>query len=226
MDNFTKWKEQEIAWVKRVEERLVKQLYLIMVGAPLVCMAILAGIALMATETVEITYVVRNALIGLGFGVFCSLLTAVLSRSKVYISKKYLERLGRIVEKELSAEEREEFCKQMCETGKVKEYSWINSEKGEDKVVISQDYLLAADSRGYASLVKLREVETMKTEDSSHSWTTRGSGVKVRTISINYQILFYYHGNVSKKDEDKCIGFESENMRQAVMNDLRALNVG
>jgi len=69
----------------------------------------------------------------------------------------------------------------------------------------------------------LKEVERMVMDESDFIWKTRSDGIMIKTTFINYMIKFYYYeGDKTKMgDHDKCLSFESPQIRQEVMDYLR-----
>ena len=215
MNHYNDWVEKERAWIEEMDRKtraaIIKYCGLTIVG----CVVVLGAIGLLATGTPSIPGMLRNMLIGLGFGVVVSIFALCLMVIKP--SKPYMKRLNAITEA-LTPGDRENLASQMSSSDVIC-VNYKAVDKTEERILLSQDYLISSSAKGEFVLVKLREVERIETDIRDTSYIVRTNGTRVTMNDAVFVICFYYRdmsGEAKKMADAVCVFPERETRDQVV----------
>ena len=140
---YNEWVEKEQAWIGEIDRKtrsaIMKYGVLTVVG----CVVVLGAIGLLAGGAPSVSGMLHNMLIGLGFGVLVMLLALCLTAKKP--SKRYMKSL-RETTGALSPGERESLASQMLSPDVIR-VNYRAADKTEERVLLSQDYLISSSSR-------------------------------------------------------------------------------
>lgn len=189
MSNYEKWLEESTKWIEEADQFEKKQTKLYGILCIPGCAVVLGAIGLMSSG--EISHVLQNALIGIPVGAVIGLMTALFMIPN-YPSKKFKKSV-KILEKEISAEDREAFATQLQgNDGEITCVTWKNEHKTEDKVYITKDFVVKLSGVGVITVVKLAQLDKIELKTEAATATGRGGGVKITQTTYYYQMLFYY----------------------------------
>ena len=197
MSRYYDWVEKEQAWIEEIDRKttasIIKYCGLMIVG----CVVVLGAIGLLAGETLSISGMLQNMLFGLIFGVAASLLTLCLTVRKP--SKPYMKRLKDAMEP-LSLDERERIASQLLSSDVIC-INYKAVDKTEERILLSQDYLLSSSAKGEFVLVNLREVDRIETDIRDTSYVVRTNGTRVTVNDAVFVICFYYKTMADEKKD-------------------------
>ena len=214
MDNYTKWLEKEQTWIEELDRKArsmaLKYCGLMIVG----CVVVLGAIGLFAGETMDIAAMLQNMLIGLIFGVVASLLTLCLTGKPSKPYKKWLKEGTEA----LTPGEREEMASQMLSPDVIC-INHTGTDKTENRILISQNYLISSSTRGEFTLVNLRQLDRIETDLRDTSYTVRTNGMRMKVNDAIFVISFYYKkiSNGKKEYEDAVCTFTDRQIRDQVV---------
>lgn len=214
MDNYTKWLEKEHAWIEEVDRKTrsmtLKYCGLMIVG----CVVVLGAIGLFAGETMDVAAMLQNMLIGLIFGVVVALLTFFLTGKP---SKRYMKWQKEGVEA-LTPGEREEMATQMLSPDVIC-INHAGTDKTEERILISQNYLISSSTRGEFTLVNLKQLDRIETDLRDTSYTVRTNGMRMKVNDAIFVISFYYKkiSSGKKEYEDAVCTFTDRQIRDQVV---------
>lgn len=223
--NYERWLEQEKVWVDAAEKKSKQTTWKYALLTWAVCIVALGAIGFFASE-MNIQAMLQNMLIGFIAGMIMGLLV-VLMTMPTWPAKRYKKELKNKVEKVLSPAEREEFATQMLGSD-VKKISWIGEEKTEEKVLISRDYILSVDGRGWTVMIQLQKVKRIVSDVREVTVTTRGGGFKMQQTATAYLLRFYYQQPVEgiKTECDAQLVFSTREERERVSHILNEMEIG
>lgn len=215
MDNYTKWVEKEQAWIEEIDRKtkamIIKYCGLMIVG----CVVVLGAIGLLAGGTVDIAGMLRNMLFGLIFGVVVAILTICLTVRKP--SKPYMKRLKESTEA-LTPGEREEMASQMLSQDVVC-FNYKAVDKTEERILLSQNYLLSSSAKGEFVLVNLNQLDRIETDLRDTSYIVRTNGTRVTVNDAVFVITFFYKkiSDGKKEEADAVCVFPDRQTRDEVV---------
>ena len=215
MDNYTKWVEKEQAWIEEIDRKtkamIIKYCGLMIVG----CIVVLGAIGLLAGGTVDIAGMLRNMLFGLIFGVVVAILTICLTVRKP--SKPYMKRLKESTEA-LTPGEREEMASQMLSQDVVC-FNYKAVDKTEERILLSQNYLLSSSAKGEFVLVNLNQLDRIETDLRDTSYIVRTNGTRVTVNDAVFVITFFYKkiSDGKKEEADAVCVFPDRQTRDEVV---------
>lgn len=215
MDNYTKWLEKEQAWIEEIDRKtkamIIKYCGLMIVG----CVVVLGAIGLLAGGTIDIAGMLQNMLIGLIFGVVVAIFTLCLTVRKP--SKPYMKRLKEDTEA-LSPGDREEMASQMLSSD-VRCFNYKATDKTEERILLSQNYLLSSSAKGEFMLVNLNQLDRIETDLRDTSYIVRTRGMRMSVNDAVFVILFYYKkiSDGKKQDADAVCVFPDRATRDEVV---------
>lgn len=215
MDNYTKWVEKEQAWIEEIDRKtkamIIKYCSLMIVG----CVVVLGAIGLLAGGTVDIAGMLRNMLFGLIFGVVVAILTICLTVRKP--SKPYMKRLKESTEA-LTPGEREEMASQMLSQDVVC-FNYKAVDKTEERILLSQNYLLSSSAKGEFVLVNLNQLDRIETDLRDTSYIVRTNGTRVTVNDAVFVITFFYKkiSDGKKEEADAVCVFPDRQTRDQVV---------
>lgn len=202
---YNEWVEKEQAWIEEIDRKtkaaILKYGALTIAG----CVVVLGAIGLLAGGTPSISGMLHNMLIGLGFGVFVMLLTLCLTVKKP--SKRYMKSLQEITGA-LSPGEREELATQMLSPDVIRvDYKAVD--KTEERILLSQDFLISSSGKGEFVLIRLRSVDRIETDLRDTSYIVRTNGTRLTVNDAVFVICFYYRsisdGGKQKMADAVCV---------------------
>lgn len=221
--NYEQWLKQENAWIeeseKKLKESLVKYSVMIIAG----CTVGFGAIGIVSGA--GISGMLSNMLIGLIFGAVGTVIF-VLCMMASLPAKKYSKEIEREVTQKLSSSEKEEMASQMLGIDKADSYRMVTGiceDKTERKVAVSRDYMISSNSRGFISLVCLKNVERVECDIHNGQIVSRGGGVKVTEHYTNYTIDFIYKSSGEANTKRDEWSFESREMRDKVLAYMKEL---
>ena len=215
MDNYTKWVEKEQAWIEEIDRKtkamIIKYCGLMIVG----CVVVLGAIGLLAGGTVDIAGMLRNMLFGLIFGVVVAILTICLTVRKP--SKPYMKRLKESTEA-LTPGEREEMASQMLSQDVVC-FNYKAVDKTEERILLSQNYLLSSSAKGEFVLVNLNQLDRIETDLRDTSYVVRTNGTRLTVNDAVFVITFFYKkiSDGKKEEADAVCVFPDRQTRDEVV---------
>ena len=215
MDNYTKWVEKEQAWIEEIDRKtksmIIKYCGLMIVG----CVVVLGAIGLLAGGTVDIAGMLRNMLFGLIFGVVVAILTICLTVRKP--SKPYMKRLRESTEA-LTPGEREEMASQMLSQDVVC-FNYKAVDKTEERILLSQNYLLSSSAKGEFVLVNLNQLDRIETDLRDTSYVVRTNGTRLTVNDAVFVITFFYKkiSDGKKEEADAVCVFPDRQTRDEVV---------
>ena len=188
MNHYTDWVEKERAWIEEMDRKtkaaIIKYCGLMILG----CVVVLGAIGLLAGGTPDVSAMVKNMLIGLGFGVLATLFVLCLMVKKP--SKPYMKRLQAATEA-MTPGDRENMASQMLSPDVIC-VNFKAVDKTEERILISEDYLISSSAKGEFVLVKLREVDRLETDLRDTSYIVRTNGTRLTVNDAVFVICFYY----------------------------------
>lgn len=219
MNDYTKWVAKEQAWIEEIDRKtramIIKYCGLTIVG----CVVVLGAIGLLAGETISISGMLHNMLIGLIFGVVASVFAICLMVRKP--SKPYMKRLKASTEA-LTPGEREDIASQMLSPD-VTCMNYKAVDKTEERILLSQDYLISSSAKGEFVLVKLRQVDRIETDLRNTSYIVRTNGKRMAVNDAVFVISFYYKkiDDGKAKEADAVCVFPDRETRDQVVRYLQ-----
>ena len=222
MKQYNDWVEKERAWIEEIDRKtkaaIIKYGVLTIIG----CVVVLGAIGLLAGGTPSISGMLHNMLIGLGFGVFVMLLTLCLTVSKP--SKRYMKSLNKTTEA-LTPGDRENMASQMLSPDVIC-INYKAVDKTEERILISQDYLISSSAKGEFVLVKLRSVDRIETDIRDTSYVVRTNGTRLTVNDAVFVICFYYRSisDGEKKMADAVCVFPDRATRDRVVEYIMQRN--
>ena len=221
MDNYTKWVEKEQAWIEEIDRKtktmIIKYCGLTFLGIEVA----LGALGLLAGGSIDIAGMLQNLLIGLIFGVLVIIFALCLMVRKP--SKPYMKRLKAGAEA-LTPGEREEMASQMLSPD-VKCFNYKAVDKTEERILLSQNYLLSSSARGEFVLVNLSKLDRIETDLRDTSYVVRTHGTRVTVNDAVYVICFYYKKISDGKDKgaDAVCVFPDRQTRDDVVRCIQEL---
>ena len=215
MDNYTKWVEKEQAWIEEIDRKtkamIIKYCGLTFLGIE----AALGALGLLASGSIDIAGMLQNLLFGLAFGVLVVIFALCLMVRKP--SKPYMKRLKAATEA-LTPGDREEMASQMLSPD-VKCINYKDSDKTEERILLSQNYLLNSSSKGEFVLVNLNQLDRIETDLRDTSYTVRTNGTRVTVNDAVFVICFFYKkiSDGKKQDADAVCVFPDRQTRDEVV---------
>lgn len=214
MDHYNGWVEKERAWIEEIDRKtkaaIIKYSVLTVVG----CVVVLGAIGLLAGGTPSISGMLHNMLIGLGFGVLVMIFALGLTVKKP--SKRYMKSLIEISEA-LTPGDRENMASQMLSPDVICiDYKAVD--KTEERILLSQDYLISSSAKGEFVLVELNEVDRIETDIRDTSYIVRTNGTRMTVNDAVFVICFYYRSaDVKKNMADAVCVFPDRRTRDQVV---------
>ena len=221
MDNYTKWVEKEQAWIEEIDRKtkamIIKYCGLTFLGIEVA----LGALGLLAGGSIDIAGMLQNLLIGLIFGVLMIIFSLCLMVRKP--SKPYMKRLKAGVEA-LTPGEREEMASQMLSPD-VKCFNYKAVDKTEERILISQNYLLSSSAKGEFVLVNLNQLDRIETDLRETSYIVRTNGTRVTVNDAVFVICFFYKkiSNGKKQDADAVCVFPDRQTRDDVVRYIQEI---
>lgn len=219
MDNYTKWVEKEQAWAEELDRKnkamTIKYFSLTFLGAEVA----LGALGLLAGGGVDIQGMLHNLLFGLIFGVLLIIGALIMMVRKP--SKPYMKRLKEGAEA-LTPADREEMASQMLSSDVIC-VNYKAVDKTEERILLSQDYLLASSARGAFTLVNLKQLDRIETDLRDTSYVVRTNGTRITVNDAVYVICFYYKkvSDGKKQDADAVCVFPDRQTRDQVVQYLQ-----
>ena len=216
---YTRWMENELNWVKGIENKIKKDTWRYSLLIPVIFVALLGMIGIL---TGGVRGMLQNAGIGLIMGIIFMPIFFMMMRASFPL-KKHVKSIKKEIEDVLSAEDKEAFAAQMLGMeGNVRCVSWVDEAKREHKVRVSKDFALLT-SPGGVVLVQLGRVESIVKDVREYSVTTRSGSFKIEQHTVVYPMYFYYQkpDGSQKRNCDKEFTFGSRETREQVSQFLR-----
>lgn len=215
MDNYTKWVEKEQAWIEEIDRKtkamIIKYCGLTFLGIEVA----LGALGLLASGSIDIAGMVQNLLFGLIFGVIVVLFALCLMVRKP--SKPYMKRLKERTEA-LTPGEREEMASQMLSPDVIC-VNYKAVDKTEERILLSQNYLLSSSAKGEFVLVNLKQLDRIETDLRDTSYVVRTNGTRV-TVNDAVFVICFYNKKISdgkKEDADAVCVFPDRQTRDQVV---------
>lgn len=215
MDNYTKWVEKERAWIEEIDKKtkamIIKYCGLTFLGIE----AALGALGLLAGGGIDIAGMLQNLLFGLIFGVFVVVFALCLMVRKP--SKPYMKRLKERTEA-LTSGEREEMASQMLSTDVIC-VNYKAVDKTEERILISQSYLLSSSAKGEFTLVNLNQLDRIETDLRDTSYIVRTNGTRMTVNDAVFVITFFYKkiSDGKKESADAVCVFPDRQTRDQVV---------
>lgn len=215
MDNYTKWLEKEQAWIEEIDRKtktmIIKYFGLAFLGIEVA----LGALGLLAAGGIDIQGMLQNLLYGLIFGVLMMIFALIMMVRKP--SKPYMKRLKAGTEA-LTPADREEMASQMLSSDVIC-VNYKAVDKTEERILLSQDYLLNSSAKGEFVLVNLRQLDRIETDLRDTSYIVRTNGTRMTVNDAVYVILFYYKkiSEGKEKGADAVCVFPDRNTRDQVV---------
>ena len=215
MDNYTKWVEKEQAWIEEIDRKtkamIIKYFGLAFLGIEVA----LGALGLLAAGGIDIQGMLQNLLYGLIFGVLMMIFALIMMVRKP--SKPYMKRLKEGTES-LTPADREEMASQMLSSDVIS-VNYKAVDKTEERILLSQDYLLNSSAKGEFVLVNLKQLDRIETDLRDTSYIVRTNGTRVTVNDAVYVILFYYKkiSDGKKQDADAVCVFTDRTTRDEVV---------
>lgn len=215
MDNYTKWVEKEKAWIEEIDRKtktmIIKYFGLAFLGIEVA----LGALGLLAAGGIDIQGMLQNLLYGLIFGVLMMIFALIMMVRKP--SKPYMKRLKEGTEA-LTPADREEMASQMLSSDVIC-VNYKAVDKTEERILLSQDYLLNSSAKGEFVLVNLRQLDRIETDLRDTSYIVRTNGTRMTVNDAVYVILFYYKkiSEGKEKGADAVCVFPDRNTRDQVV---------
>lgn len=215
MDNYTKWVEKEQAWAEEIDRKTKSMIIKYFVLAFLGIEVALGALGLLAAGGIDIQGMLQNLLYGLIFGVLMMIFALCMMVRKP--SKPYMKRLKEGTEA-LTPADREEMASQMLSSDVIC-VNYKAVDKTEERILLSQDYLLNSSAKGEFVLVNLRQLDRIETDLRDTSYIVRTNGTRVTVNDAVYVILFYYKkiSDGKKQEADAVCVFPDRNTRDQVV---------
>ena len=215
MDNYTKWIEKEQAYIEEIDRKtksmIIKYCGLTFLGIEVA----LGALGLLAGGGIDIAGMLQNLLFGLIFGVFVVIFALCLMVRKP--SKPYMKRLKEHTEA-LTPGEREEMASQMLSPDVIR-VNYKASDKTEERILISRNYLLSSSAKGEFVLVNLNQLDRIETDLRNTSYTVRTNGTRMTVNDAVFVITFFYKkiSDGQKDDADAVCVFPDRQTRDEVV---------
>lgn len=215
MDNYTKWVEKERAWIEEIDKKtksmIIKYCGLTFLGIEVA----LGALGLLAGGGIDIAGMLQNLLFGLIFGVFVVVFALCLMVRKP--SKPYMKRLKERTEA-LTPAEREEMASQMLSQDVVC-VNFKAVDKTEERILISQNYLLSSSAKGEFVLVNMSQLDRIETDLRDTSYIVRTNGTRMTVNDAVYAITFFYKkiSDGKKENADAVCVFPDRQTRDQVV---------
>ena len=215
MDNYTKWVEKEQAYIEEIDRKtksmIIKYCGLTFLGIEVA----LGALGLLAGGGIDIAGMLQNLLFGLIFGVFVVIFALCLMVRKP--SKPYMKRLKEHTEA-LTPGEREEMASQMLSPDVIR-VNYKASDKTEERILISRNYLLSSSAKGEFVLVNLNQLDRIETDLRNTSYTVRTNGTRMTVNDAVFVITFFYKkiSDGKKDDADAVCVFPDRQTRDEVV---------
>ena len=215
MDNYTKWVEKEQAWIEEIDRKTKAMIIKYFVLAFLGIEVALGALGLLAAGGIDIQGMLQNLLYGLIFGVLMMIFALLMMVRKP--SKPYLKRLKEGTEA-LTPADREEMASQMLSPDVIS-VNYKAVDKTEERILLSQNYLLNSSAKGEFVLVNLKQLDRIETDLRDTSYIVRTNGTRVTVNDAVYVILFYYKkiSDGKKQAADAVCVFPDRNTRDQVV---------
>ena len=215
MDNYTKWVEKEQAWIEEIDRKTKAMIIKYFVLAFLGVEVALGALGLLAAGGIDIQGMLQNLLYGLIFGVLMMIFALIMMVRKP--SKPYMKRLKEGTEA-LTPADREEMASQMLSSDVIC-VNYKAVDKTEERILLSQDYLLNSSAKGEFVLVNLRQLDRIETDLRDTSYIVRTNGTRMTVNDAVFVILFYYKkiSDGKKQDADAVCVFPDRNTRDQVV---------
>ena len=221
MDNYTKWVEKEQAWIEEIDRKtkamIIKYFSLTFLGVEVA----LGALGLLAGGSVDIQGMLHNLLFGLIFGVLMMIFALIMMVRKP--SKPYMKRLKTATEA-LTPGDREEMASQML-SSEVKCFNYKAVDKTEERILISQNYLLSSSAKGEFVLVNLNQLDRIETDLRDTSYIVRTNGTRVTVNDAVFVICFFYKkiSDGKKQDADAVCVFPDRQTRDDVVRYIQEI---
>ena len=215
MDNYTKWVEKEQAYIEEIDRKtksmIIKYCGLTFLGIEVA----LGALGLLAGGGIDISGMLQNLLFGLIFGVFVVIFALCLMVRKP--SKPYMKRLKKDTES-LTPGEREEMASQMLSPDVIR-VNYKATDKTEERILISRNYLLSSSARGEFVLVNLNQLDHIETDLRETSYITRTNGTRITVNNAAFVITFFYKkiSDGKKEEADAVCVFPDRQTRDEVV---------
>ena len=215
MDNYTKWVEKEQAWIEEIDRKTKAMIIKYFVLAFLGIEVALGALGLLAAGGIDIQGMLQNLLYGLIFGVLMMIFALCMMVRKP--SKPYMKRLKEGTEA-LTPADREEMASQMLSSDVIS-VNYKAVDKTEERILLSQNYLLNSSAKGEFVLVNLKQLDRIETDLRDTSYIVRTNGTRVTVNDAVYVILFYYKkiSDGKKQAADAVCVFPDRNTRDQVV---------
>ena len=215
MDNYTKWVEKEQAWIEEIDRKTKAMIIKYFVLAFLGVEVALGALGLLAAGGIDIQGMLQNLLYGLIFGVLMMIFALIMMVRKP--SKPYMKRLKEGTEA-LTPADREEMASQMLSSDVIC-VNYKAVDKTEERILLSQDYLLNSSAKGEFVLVNLKQLDRIETDLRDTSYIVRTNGTRMTVNDAVFVILFYYKkiSDGKKQDADAVCVFPDRNTRDQVV---------
>lgn len=215
MDNYNKWLEKEKAWIDEID-RKTKAMTIKYCGLTfLVIEVALGALGLLAGGSIDIAGMLQNLLYGLIFGVLVVIFALCLMVRKP--SKPYMKRLKAATDA-LTPGDREEMASQMLSSD-VKRINYKAVDKTEERILLSQNYLLSSSAKGEFVLINLNQLDRIETDLRDTSYVVRTNGTRVTVNDAVFVICFFYKkiSDGKKQDADAVCVFPDRKTRDEVV---------
>ena len=215
MDNYTKWLEREQAWIEEIDRKtkamIIKYCGLTFLGIEVA----LGALGLLAGGSIDIAGMLQNLLFGLIFGVLVVVFALCLMVKKP--SKPYMKRMKESTEA-LTPGEREEMASQMLSPDVIS-VNYKAVDKTEERILISQNYLLSSSAKGEFVLVNLNRLDRIETDLRDTSYIVRTNGTRVTVNDAVFVITFFYKkiSDGKKENADAVCVFPDRQTRDQVV---------
>ena len=215
MNNYTKWVEKEQAWIEEIDRKtkamIIKYCGLTFLGIEVA----LGALGLLAGGGIDIAGMLQNLLFGLIFGVFVIVFALCLMVRKP--SKPYMKRLKENTEA-LTPGEREEMASQMLAPDVIS-VNYKAVDKTEERILISQNYLLSSSAKGEFLLVNLNQLDRIETDLRDTSYIVRTNGTRMTVNDAVFVITFFYKkiSDGKKEEADAVCVFPDRQTRDQVV---------
>lgn len=216
MNYYNEWVEKERSWIEEIDRKtkaaILKYSLLTVVG----CVVVFGAIGLLAGDTLSISGMLQNMLIGLGFGAVVMIIALCMTVKKP--SKRYMKTLTSITEA-LTPGDREKLALQMTSPDVIC-INYKAVDKTEERICLSQDYLISSSAKGEFVLVELNEVDRIETDIRDTSYVVRTNGTRLTVSDAVFVICFYYRavGEVEKDMADAVCVFPDRKTRDQVVD--------
>lgn len=221
---YEQWLEAEQKWIGEYCSKTKRKMVLKVVPAVLIILTVLFGLMDLVNGNTEIKILLENAMGGFMIGVIVCAVYLVIVLPKLS-PKRYIKKIEKAVRQlELSESEKGQLAQELLSAEKDPKRTisfLINGHGSKDtpaRFVCSEHYAMLEGSYPYAIIVKLSDIERIRTSEEEKSRSIRRGGIITTEYFTLYTIGFYRKDRASRglsEEElpDEAMGFFASEIR-------------